>query len=177
MTAARITLAIILGGLCFSYAQAEDKAATSSLPSDLQSLKQDVLELNKELSQLENELLYPSSQSALYVSLEVGTTVRLIDINVTMDGKNVAYHYYTEQEYSALTKGGMHRIYNGNISTGKHDLKTVITGYDPKGKSFQRVVNYAFVKGGDRKFVELHISDDANKSQAEFQFHDWDIKQ
>lgn len=177
MTAARLSLAILLGGLCGNFALAADTGNDSSLPTDIQTLKQDVLQLNKELTVLENELLYPSTQSALYVSLEVGSTVRVVDINIALDGRNVGYHFYTEAEFSALTKGGLQRLFNGNLITGKHEFKVVITGYDPKGKSFQRVANYSFVKGGDRKYVELRISDDANKSQPEFQFRDWDVKQ
>lgn len=177
MTAARYTLAILLGGLWGNIALSADTGNDSSLPNDIQGLKQDVLQLNKELTVLENELLYPSSQSALFVSIDLGSTVRIVDINLVLDGRNVGYHFYTDQEFAALTKGGLHRLFNGNLITGKHELKTVITGYDPKGKSFQRVVAYNFVKGGDRKFVELRISDDANKSQPEFQFRDWDVKQ
>ncbi len=158
----------------FSFTSHADDMG-SSVPSDLQNLKESVLDLNKQLTQLEDELLYPSSESALFVSIEVGSTVRLVDINVLLDGQHVAYHYYTPQEYAALTKGGMDRIFHGNISTGQHEIKAIVTGYDPLGKSFQRVMSYSFVKGQDRKFIELRLSDDANKSQAEFEFHDWDI--
>ncbi len=174
MTANRFLLALVLGAWMHS-ALAEDLTG-SSVPSDLQTLKENVLDLNQQLTQLEDELLYPSSESALYISIEVGSTVRLVDINVLLDGQHVAYHFYTPQEYAALTKGGMDRIFNGNISTGSHEIKAIITGYDPLGKSFQRVMSYQFVKGRERKFIELHISDDANKSQAEFIFHDWGIK-
>ncbi len=175
MTALKLLL-VVLTISWGTLAKAEDSAA-STASTDLQTLKENVLNLNSELSQLEDELLYPSSQSALYVSLEVGSSVRLVDINVSLDGKNVAYHFYTAQEYAALTKGGMDRVFNGNISTGSHEFKVIVTGYDPHGKSFQRVLTYDFVKGDARKYIELHASDDANKSMAEFQFHDWDIKQ
>ncbi len=160
--------------MCAAVASADE--AGSSVPSDMQNLKENVLNLNTQLTQLEDELLYPSSESALFISIDVGSSVRLVDINVLLDGKHVAYHYYSPQEYAALTKGGMDRIFHGNITTGQHEIKAVITGYDPLGKSFQRIMGYQFVKGKERKFIELHISDDANKSQAEFNFHDWDIR-
>ena len=103
-------------------------AAEEGLSRQIQELKQGVLNLNRDLTVLEGELLYPSSHTAVLVSVDVGSPIRLVDVNLTLDGKHVGYHFYTEQEFAALSKGGIHRLFEGNITSGKHTLEATITG-------------------------------------------------
>lgn len=168
----RIVFALI--GIFFGQLALAGESTESSLPADLQSLKQDVLQLNQELSRLEKELMFPSTEVALLISIDVGSSVRLIDVNLSIDGKNVGYHFYSDQEFSALSKGGIHRMYSGNLPSGKHDLKIVVTGYDGNGKDYQKTLTQPFIKGADRKIIELHAAEDATRKQHEFQFKEWD---
>lgn len=153
-------------------AQAADP--TSSAARDLQSLKQGVLDINRELTALEQQLLYPSTQASMFLSIDVGTPIRLIDVNLQIDGKNVAYHFYTDQEFQALTKGGIHRLHTGNLTSGEHTLKATITGYDPQGKDYQRTTAYKFTKTAGRKMIELKVVDDTEARQHKFEFKEWD---
>ncbi len=148
----------------------------ASLPADLANLKMDVLTLNREISQLENELLFPSSEAAVLVSMDAGAGVRLVDINLSLDDKHVGYHFYSDQEFAALGKGGMQRLYAGNVTSGQHVLKATVTGYDAQGRDFQRTVSYTFNKGAQRKVVELKAGDDASRSSSEFRFKEWDAQ-
>ncbi|MDF1781207.1 MAG: hypothetical protein P1U67_07935 [Alcanivoracaceae bacterium] len=148
-------------------------AADEGLSRQIQQLKQGVLDLNRDLTLLEGELLYPSSQTAVLVSVDVGSPVRLVDVNLTLDGKHVSYHFYTEQEFSALTKGGIHRLYDGNITSGKHTIEATITGYDPRGKDYQKNATYTFTKGPGRKMIELRVQDDLATKQHRFEFREW----
>ena len=155
--------------LCCSQSMAEEPG----LSRQIQELKQGVLDLNRDLTLLENELLYPSSETAILVSVDVGTPVRLVDVNLTLDGKHVSYHFYTEQEFAALSKGGIHRLYDGNITSGKHTLEATITGYDPRGKDYQKTTTYSFSKGPGRKMIELRVLDDLASKQHRFEFREW----
>jgi hypothetical protein len=170
-TFARSVLLCLLAALALAAApvQAADNASR-----DLQSLKQGVLDLNRELTTLEQQLLYPSTQFAAFLSIDVGTPIRLVDINVTLDGQNIAYHYYTDAEFAALTKGGIHRLYTGNVTSGEHTLKATITGYDPQGKDYQRTTAYKFVKKAGRKMVEIKVVDDNEARQHKFEVREWD---
>lgn len=155
-----------------SAAPAQDPGDALSL--QIQQLKQQVLDVNSELRILEQQLLYPSSETALFLSVDVGTPIRLVDVNVTLDGKHVAYHFYTRQEFEALSKGGIERLFNDNVASGGHSLAVTVTGYDPQGKNFSQNGSYTFSKGSGRKFLELHLADDLNTMQPKFEFREWD---
>jgi len=152
-------------------------AGESSLPADLQDLKSDVLSLNRDLTQLENELLFPSSSTTILVGVNAGSKVRLVDIKLSIDGDIVSYHAYSEQETIALNKGGLQRLFMGNVNSGNHALQAVVTAYDANGKDFQRTVNYNFTKSSLRKIVEIKAGDDnANAQPAAFSFREWESK-
>lgn len=167
----RALLAVMLSALAFTSVHAAEPAAPAA--RDLQALKQNVLDLNRELTSLEQQLLYPSTQMAVFLSIDVGTPIRLVDINIAIDSKNVGYHFYTDQEFQALTKGGIHRLYTGNVTSGEHTLRATITGYDPQGKDYQRTTSYKFVKQAGRKMVELKVVDDVETRQHKFEFKEW----
>lgn len=167
----RALLATLLILLPMAVSNAAEPSSAAN--RDLQAVKQNVLDLNRELTALEQQLLYPSTQLGVFLSIDVGTPIRLVDINLQIDGKNVAYHFYTDQEFQALTKGGIHRIHTGNIASGEHTLRATITGYDPQGKDYQRVTAYKFVKAGGRKMVELKVVDDVESRQHKFEFKEW----
>lgn len=173
MTRGRILASLLGLVLC---ASTSSFAADAPLPADLQGMKGELLNLNRDISQLENELLFPSAETAIVVAVEAGSGVKIVDLNVLIDDRNVGYHYYSDQEYSALSKGGMQRIYAGNITSGQHTLKAVMTGYDPGGKEFQRTATYTFTKGATRKVIEIKAADNASHTQGEIRFREWEIQ-
>lgn len=151
-------------------------AAETSLPADVQSLKMDLITLNREISQLESELLFPSAETAVVLSVEGGAGVKLVDVNLLIDDKRVGYHFYSDAEFAALTKGGMHRVFAGNLTSGQHTLQLTVTGYAPGGKDFHRTLNLTFTKGAQRKVIELKASDNATRTQEDFRFREWEIQ-
>lgn len=152
-------------------------AGESSVPADLQDLKSDILNLNREITQLESELLYPSSSAAILIGVNAGSRIRLVDINLSVDDQHVGYHAYSEQETAALGKGGLHRVFMGNFTSGQHTLKAVINGYDAKGKDFQRVVTFNFAKGSLRKILQIKAAEDPSGAlPAVFNFNEWESR-
>lgn len=162
---------------CASIVHAADAsgAGDSTLPADISGLKMDIVTLNREISALEDQLIFPSAQTSILLSIDVGSGVRLVDINLSLDDKNAAYHFYSDAESAALAKGGVHRVYAGNTTSGPHEIKAIVNGYDSQGKSFQRTINYQFTKSAKREVVEIRAGDNATKTQAEFRFKEWDI--
>ena len=144
------------------------------LSQRIETLKRSVLNLNRDLTLLEQELLYPSSQASFFLSVDVGTPIRLVDINLTINGQNVGYHFYSDEEFEALTNGGIQRLYTGNLRSGRHQLEATITGYDPRGQDYQRSTSYSFTKGPGRKMIELRVVDDLDSMQHRFEFNEWD---
>src|SRR5882757_8439687 len=103
-----------------------------TLDQEVQGLKKDVIDLNKDLFVLEEELLFPANtQVALYVSMDVGTFFALDSVTVKIDNKEVKNYLYTAREADALLKGGVQQIYLGNLKVGKHELVAFFTGKGP----------------------------------------------
>ena len=103
-----------------------------SVDQDVQSLKKDLVDLNRDLFRLEEELLYPAStQVAVFLSLNVGTFFDLDSVKLELDDKEVANYLYTECEVQALHRGGVQKLFLGNLKAGEHELVAVFTGKGP----------------------------------------------
>lgn len=152
-----------------------DKSEFRSLDEDVQALKKEVLDLNRELFVLEEDLLYPAStQVAVFVSMDVGDYFALDSITLKLDNKEVANYLYTEREAEALLKGGVHRVFIGNLKVGEHELVAFFTGKGPNVRDYRRGANVKLEKGVGAKYIELKVSDRATKQQPEFLVKQWE---
>jgi hypothetical protein len=146
-----------------------------TLDQEVQGLKKDVIDLNKDLFVLEEELLFPANtQVALYVSMDVGTFFALDSVTVKIDNKEVKNYLYTAREADALLKGGVQQIYLGNLKVGKHELVAFFTGKGPAERDYKRGATLNFDKGVGAKYLELKITDRVAKHQPEFAIKDWE---
>ncbi|HEY4445985.1 MAG TPA: hypothetical protein VGN30_17005 [Steroidobacteraceae bacterium] len=146
-----------------------------TLDQEVQGLKKDVIDLNKDLFVLEEELLFPANtQVALYVSMDVGTFFALDSVTVKIDNKEVKNYLYTAREADALLKGGVQQIYLGNLKVGKHELVAFFTGKGPAERDYKRGATLSFDKGVGAKYLELKITDRVAKHQPEFTIKDWE---
>ncbi len=146
-----------------------------SLDQEVQTLKKDVLDLNRELFVLEEELLFPANtQVAVFVSMDVGEYFAIDSVSLKLDNKEVANYLYTEREAQALLKGGVHRVFLGNLKAGDHELIAVFTGQGPHARDYKRGATMKLTKGVGAKYVELKISDRASKAQPEFVVKEWE---
>src|SRR5260221_3086368 len=109
------------------------------LDTRIQSLKQEAMELNRDLLVLEEELLFPAStQVAVFVSVDVGTLFDLASGQPKGDNSIVTNYLYTERETQALHRGGVQRLYVGNLKAGKHKLVAGFTRKWPRWRDYQR---------------------------------------
>lgn len=146
-----------------------------SLDGEIGTLKQEVVDLNRDLFLLEEELLFPANtQVAVFVSMDVGTFFGLDSVQILLEGKEVANYLYTEREVDALLRGGVHRVWLGNLKAGKHELTAFFTGVGPHGRDYKRGATLEIEKGVGAKYVELKISDRVQKLQPEFLVREWD---
>ena len=161
-----------------TFAQTAPAAAagqSGSVGEQVQSLKSDVLDLNRDLFVLEQELLYPANtQVAVFVSMDAGTFFALDSVQLKIDGKEVADYLYTPREVHALVQGGVHRLYVGNLKVGKHELVAFLTGKGPHNLDYTRGATLNFQKDIGAKYLELTITDDQRKLQPQFRIKDWE---
>lgn len=147
----------------------------ASLDENIQSLKQDVIALNRDLFLLEEELLYPAStQLAVFVSLDVGEFFKLDSVQLKVDDKVVSNYLYTRREVDALHRGGIQRLYMGNLKAGEHELVAIYTGMGPMGRDYRRGASLVINKSLGAKYVELKIVDNTSSEQPDFSIREWE---
>jgi hypothetical protein len=143
-----------------AYAQEISKEQIKGLDEQVQDIKGDVLGIAADLNQLEEKLLYPSNtQVAVFVSLVRGETFRLDSVEIQLDGKPVADHIYTFKELQALQKGGVQRIYTGNIRTGDHDLQVSVIGKSTRGADLRNTKRFKINKDVGPRLVEISLTE------------------
>ena len=136
-----------------------DQQQMRGLDEQVQEVKSDVLSISQELSRLEEKLLYPSgTQVAIFLALAKGEPMRLDSVRLQIDGQLVTQHVYSAKELEALRKGGVQRIYVGNVTTGDHQLEVLVDGKLEDGKDFSRTEHLTFRKEVKPKLVELTVS-------------------
>jgi hypothetical protein len=158
-----------------SAADAAVPPDTRGLDQEVQGLKKDVVDLNRELFVLEEELLFPANtQVAVFISMDVGDFFALDTVTLKIDQKEVINYLYTPREVEALLKGGVHRLYLGNLKVGKHELVAFFSGKGPNDRDYKRGATLKFEKGIGAKYLELKINDRQRKQQPEFEIKDWE---
>ncbi|MFI4865830.1 MAG: AraC family transcriptional regulator [Steroidobacterales bacterium] len=156
-------------------ATTDDATGTRALDQQIQDLKKDVIDLNRDLFVLEEELLFPANtQVAVFVSMDVGDFFALDSIQLTIDKRAVTNYLYTPREVAALIKGGVQRLYVGNLKAGGHELVALFNGKGPNERYYRRGANLRFEKGVGAKYLELKITDHARAQQPEFEIKDWE---
>ena len=173
---------IFLAAVAASMPAFADEPAAPAAPGDrsvldaeVQSLRREVVDLNRDLFMLEEDLLFPAStQVAVFVSMDVGEFFGLDSVELKIDNKDVANYLYTERESEALLKGGVQRLFIGNLKAGEHELVAVFTGQGPHTRDYRRAASLVFEKGIGPKYIELTISDRETKQQPEFLVKEWE---
>ncbi|MAG33247.1 MAG: hypothetical protein CL908_20410 [Deltaproteobacteria bacterium] len=145
----------------------EEPASVQSLDEQVQEIKSDVLAIAAELSNLEERLLYPSNtQIAIFVSFEEGASIALDSARIALDGELVAHHIYGFKELEALEKGGVQRIYTGNVVTGEHRVEVAVAGKRNSGKDFGGSQTFVFSKEVDPKLLGITLTASASGDAA-----------
>lgn len=175
---------------CLPLAAAEDSSASApavampgtgpasselgNLDGRIQDAKSEVLDLNRDLMVLEEELLFPANtQIAVFVSMDVGKLFDLDSVQVKVDDKEVADYLYTPSEVMALHRGGVQRLYLGNLRSGQHELVAFFTGKGPHDRDYRRGTTIKFEKTTDAKYIELQIKDATQNLQPDFSVKVW----
>ena len=163
MFAALAVLASAVAGAGASY-----REQMKGLDEQVQEVKSDVLGIAAELKQLEERLMYPSgTHLAVFVALAERDTLRLDAVQIQIDGQLVAHSIYSFNELEALQKGGVQRIYTGNVNTGEHQIEVTVIGKLDTGKEYSRTERFAFSKGVEPKLLGVTLG------ASELQLGDW----
>jgi hypothetical protein len=156
-------IAMIVVAPTAAFAQKDNTSL--GLDEQVQDVKSDVLSIGAELNQLEEKLLYPSgTQVVIFVSLAKGDQMRLDAVRLQIDGRLVAHHIYSAKELEALRKGGVQRIYIGNVATGDHKLEVLMDGKLVGGADFSQTEHFTVRKEVKPKMVGLTLAGPGSSS-------------
>ena len=152
---------LALAALFSSASFAQDLSGNDirSLDGQVQEIKSDVLNIASELNTLEERLLYPSgTQVALFVSIDPQEAFRLDSVEIEIDGNLATHHIYSFKELEALQKGGVQRIYTGNVATGSHQIEVTMMGKLKNGKDFTETNSFEFTKDVKPKALGITLA-------------------
>ena len=160
-----LTFAVVLP----SSAQDISRDELRSLDEQVQEIKSDVLSIASELNNLEERLLYPSNtQIAVFIALSESEKFRLDAVQLEIDGELASHHIYSFKELEALQKGGVQRIYTGNVASGGHAINVRMLGKLANGEDFEFEDAFSFDKGVEPKIVGVTLA-----SPRAIQFGEW----
>ena len=159
LTRTLLLMLLALAPLTNGLAQDLTAGDMKSLDGQVQEIKSDVLNISSELSILEERLLYPSNtQVAVFVTLEKDENFRLDAVQVEIDGELATHHIYSFNELEALQKGGVQRIFTGNIPTGDHQLNVTMLGKLKNGEDFTESDSFTFAKNVKPKALGVTLA-------------------
>jgi hypothetical protein len=171
-----VVIIALLTVLCRIETRAQSKdqqQPTKGLDEQVQEVKSDVLGIAQELSRLEEKLLFPSgTQVAIFVALAKGDATRFDAVRLQIDGQLVSHYIYSFKELEALRKGGVQRLYVGNVATGEHKLEVLVDGKIEGGTDFSRTEQFTFRKDVKPKLVGLRLAAPAG-SGAPITLEEW----
>jgi len=160
-TAIRLALVTLWACCLAGAAHSQDLSGDNmqSLDGQVQEIKSDVLSIASELNNLEERLLYPSNtQIAVFVAVAEDEEFRLDAVQVMINGELATHHIYSFKELEALQKGGVQRIFTGNVPTGEHELEVAVAGKLGNGKDFTGVETFRFSKEVEPKLVGITLT-------------------
>ena len=156
-------------------AETNINSTKKNISADIESLKNEVLELNRDLFVLEEDLLFSANtQINVYLSMNSGKLFNLDSVQLKIDDTIVSNYLYTQQELNALSRGGVQRLYIGNLTSGEHEITAIFTGRGPSKRTFKRATSKKIEKTNEAQFVELKIIDNPSKEQADFFVKVWE---
>ena len=163
--------ALVLLALLHSAAIANDQP----LAGEIATLKKDVIELQRDLATLEQELLFPdNTRINVFLSVDSPGDFVLESVELLINDQVVASHVYKPAEIKALTAGAIQPLYRGNLVDGKHRLVARMRGRRASAPVTQQLDPLDVDKTSRALFVELSLSADAETRDTVFQVRTWD---
>ena len=173
ITSVLVFACVLRGGVARAGTGASDQEQMKGLDEQVQEVKSDVLGISAELSRLEEKLLYPSNtQVAVFIALAPADATRLDAVQIQIDGQLVTHYIYSFKELDALRKGGVQRVYTGNVTTGEHRIDIAVSGKLQSGDDYNQTGSFAFRKGVEPKLVGVTLAGPGSGKPA-IEIGDW----
>lgn len=138
------------------------------LRASLETAKKNLVDINSELLVLRETAQFPErSQVVVFLAMDKLPHFQLESVELQLDGRVMSNHSYTAHEKEAIQKGGLHRLYTGNVNAGSHTVKAVFKGKLSGVQEYSDSVSYNFKKADKSKVFTLGIYDFLQDSTPE----------
>jgi len=129
------------------------------IETQIQDVKLEAVDISTGIARLEEKLNFPdSTQISIFLSIAKGEPFILEEVDLMIDGKQVTSHSYSQRELESLQRGGIQRIYTGNIVSGEHTLEVSAMGQSIKNKGYRQNVKFKFSKIDNTKLIALTLA-------------------
>jgi len=153
MVMRKFLMCLVVIIFCFSA-----NANTQSIAEKIQVLKQQAVLLHKDLAQLEQDLIYPSTtQISIYVAKNIEKGLALGSLELSIDDVVVARSVYSKDQNKALNLGGMQRLYMGNLSVGEHRFQVIVKAIDANDNVITLTGEAGYYKSSEPLSISLNL--------------------
>ncbi len=172
-----LTCGLVLLGWA-SAASASDEGGQNPsftrIDREVQAIKREMLDINRDLSALEGELLYPPEHRlTVFLSLGSDTLMDIDALKIDLNGNPLVHRTYSDAEMKALRKGGVHKAYIGSIEKGEHVLRAQLSGTGRRDQLFDIVNSARFTKLQGTRYVELLVSESTLRGVPRLTIQSW----
>lgn len=165
-----LVLSLFFTPVCFA-----SESNSGELASKISNLKEQVIQLNRDLFILQEALLFPAeTQLAVFLSVDSGAFFRLDSIELRLNDKPATHYLYTQHEQEALSRGGVQRLWLSNIKQGKHELVAFVKGETRDGRFIEQAAAIEFDKSdSDAAMLEVQLIDSKKDMRGHIQIKQW----
>lgn len=179
---ARIKLTCLLLTLLSSLWVSVTYSASSKEPSteqlrieNINTLKSEALQLNGDLSTLEQEILYPLlSQFSVYLSVTDKLPIKNGTLTIKLDGQTIADYTYRSKMINALFNDAIQHLYVGKLKQGNHQLQLSYAWQDKEDKTIKGTLIHTFKKEFQAKLIEITMVEKTSKKDPIFKVIEWE---
>lgn len=163
------TLLLLVFALLLSLSLQAKDFNPMSVEDQVSTIKQEMIELGRDISIVEDVLLYPANlRIAVYIAEDSGNYFTIEKVKLILNEKVVQTYEYNEREKLGFVKGSAQRLYIGTLSPGKHKLIAFIEGVGPRGRHYKRGATLNFEKKSKEQTFELLIEDNEKRQKPNF---------
>ncbi len=124
--------------------------------ADIAQLTVQVLELQRDLYLLDEQLNHQGDGIIIYLDVEDIPSNALQSAMLSIDSQPIVDHQYNKRERQALAAGGIQRLYIGPLAAGKYELSASFEG--KIGRSERHAKVFRFEKESGVELLHLKLS-------------------
>ena len=158
----------------FAADVATDQARSSSIEQEVNQLRGEAADLERDIGLLEKDLLFPPlTRVEVFLSVQPDLDFQLRSVVFSLDGDEKSFHVYTMSDITALQMGGLQQFWEGNVALGQHELLVEFVGLNVKGATVKKQITHKFEKTRSGLAFEIQVKSGANATTPKFSVKAW----